>query len=226
MNLLERVQFLCNRKNLTIARLEQELGFSRGSVYKWLNSTPGGDKLIAVSKYFNVTTDFLLGNDIFSVDALPEYPESGENSDGIKESFIDYCRKNKASAVEISKMTSIPVAWLEEYVSSEIKGFSMYIWEIIFDEYFGDNFFNFLNEYGLYADYILPVFNGEANKYETYKKAVDEDYEKNLAEKYGDVRMIARRAETLNGDDRQKLLRMMEAVFGDFDDEENHDSRL
>lgn len=50
---------LCS--SITYAELERKLGFSNGSITKWKKSSPSVDKIIKVSRYFNVTTDYLLG---------------------------------------------------------------------------------------------------------------------------------------------------------------------
>jgi len=61
MNILERVKQLADEQGISIPDLEKKLGFGNGSIYKWNKSTPSGDKLIVVSDYFNVSTDYLLG---------------------------------------------------------------------------------------------------------------------------------------------------------------------
>lgn len=60
--LYERIKKLCDDRSITITRLENECGFSNATIKKWKTvSTPGVDKVIAVARYFGVSTDFLLG---------------------------------------------------------------------------------------------------------------------------------------------------------------------
>lgn len=49
-------------KGITITQLERELGFSTSSIKKWeASSIPKVDKITAIAKYFNVSSDYLLG---------------------------------------------------------------------------------------------------------------------------------------------------------------------
>ena len=56
---LKNIQALCKRKNISVGKLEKELGFSNGSIYKWNKSSPTVDKLKIVADYFGVTLDYL-----------------------------------------------------------------------------------------------------------------------------------------------------------------------
>lgn len=57
----DRVKTLADNKKMSIAELEERLGFSRNSLYAWKRSKPSIDKLNLVADYFGVTTDYLLG---------------------------------------------------------------------------------------------------------------------------------------------------------------------
>ncbi len=60
--LYQRIKELCARNNITISRLESELGFGNSSIKKWeKTSSPSIDKILKVAKYFNVSIDYLLG---------------------------------------------------------------------------------------------------------------------------------------------------------------------
>lgn len=61
MNLLKRIKRLCIKRNISIARLEQDTGLANGSIRKWGKTLPSSDRLQKVADYFNVTTDYLLG---------------------------------------------------------------------------------------------------------------------------------------------------------------------
>ena len=63
MTLVEKVRALCDSKELTLAALERRLDFGNGTIRKWDNATPSGDKLAKVADYFNVSVDYLLGRE-------------------------------------------------------------------------------------------------------------------------------------------------------------------
>lgn len=62
MNLSERIQALRKSKGLSQEELADQVGVSRQAVGKWESqqSVPEADKLVALSDFFGVTTDFLL----------------------------------------------------------------------------------------------------------------------------------------------------------------------
>lgn len=225
MTLLERVQFLCNRKNLTVARLEQELGFSRGSIYKWSTSTPSGDKLKTVANYFNVTVDFLLGNDVFYVDPYPEFDDLCAPNEALREAFSEYINSREVTISEISEETSIPQAWLADFLSVKIDGLSIYIWNIMFDDYFNYDFYDFLNDYNLYMDYIPPQFNGDAGKYEASKAAIQQNQETNSEDRKVEIELqaIARKYKQLPPNKRKVTVELINALLDDSNFEEEDD---
>ena len=67
MNLAQRIQTLRKQKGLSQENLAHELGVSRQAVSKWESEQayPDLDKIILLSNYFKVSTDYLLkGNDM------------------------------------------------------------------------------------------------------------------------------------------------------------------
>lgn len=58
--MLENIQNLCKERGIPISRLEKELGFSNGSIYKWDKTSPSVDKVIKVASFFNVTIEEIL----------------------------------------------------------------------------------------------------------------------------------------------------------------------
>ena len=66
MNIAEKIVLLRKKKGISQEELANKLNTSRQAVSKWENnqSTPDLEKLVAVSKYFNVTTDYLLTDSI------------------------------------------------------------------------------------------------------------------------------------------------------------------
>lgn len=66
--LYERVVELCKEKGISRRKLQEELGMSTGSLYKWRTSTPNAGLLKRTADYFNVSTDYLVGNSPFRND--------------------------------------------------------------------------------------------------------------------------------------------------------------
>ena len=58
--LLEKIKKLCEKRGISIYKLEKDLGFSESSICKWENSIPSAIKLKQVADYFGVTIDYLL----------------------------------------------------------------------------------------------------------------------------------------------------------------------
>lgn len=61
----ERIKNLRNEKKLTMDELARELGVTKSRVNMWENagSVPREDVLIKISKFFDVSVDYLLGNE-------------------------------------------------------------------------------------------------------------------------------------------------------------------
>ena len=61
MALYDRIKYLCARDNITITKLETDLGFGTSSIKKWeKTSSPSVNKLVKVADYFNVSLDYLM----------------------------------------------------------------------------------------------------------------------------------------------------------------------
>ena len=58
--LLEKIKQLCEKNETNIAKLESELGFGSGTIYKWNASCPSVVNLKKVADYFHTTVDELL----------------------------------------------------------------------------------------------------------------------------------------------------------------------
>ena len=63
MSIVSNIRELCNGKNTNFAALERELDFGQGTIRKWDNSSPSVDKIEKVANYFDVTVDYLIGNE-------------------------------------------------------------------------------------------------------------------------------------------------------------------
>lgn len=56
----KKVSELCEKNNISIYRLEKDLGFSASSIVKWKTSKPTIDKIKAVADYFGVSIEYFL----------------------------------------------------------------------------------------------------------------------------------------------------------------------
>lgn len=53
-----KIQELCKKNKTSISKLEVDLGFSRGSIFKWDAHNPSFDKVQMVAEYFNVSIEY------------------------------------------------------------------------------------------------------------------------------------------------------------------------
>ncbi|EAC6251958.1 XRE family transcriptional regulator, partial [Listeria monocytogenes] len=61
MTIVDRVKSLCQKHDMSLNDLENELNFGKNSIYRWKERNPSIDKVDKVADYFKVSTDFLLG---------------------------------------------------------------------------------------------------------------------------------------------------------------------
>ncbi len=58
-----KIRTLCKLNKISVNKLESDLEFSRGSIYKWDVNIPSIEKVKAVANYFGVTVDYLLSDE-------------------------------------------------------------------------------------------------------------------------------------------------------------------
>lgn len=58
--MLSKIKELCLQKKITITELERVLGFGRGTITKWRESSPSVSKLKTVADYFGVSIEYFL----------------------------------------------------------------------------------------------------------------------------------------------------------------------
>lgn len=58
--MVDRIIALIKQKGLSINAVEKQLGFGNGAIKRFSTSSPSAEKIIALSNFLNVSTDFLL----------------------------------------------------------------------------------------------------------------------------------------------------------------------
>ena len=58
--LYDSIKVICNKKKLSVGKIEKELGFSNGSICKWNENEPGITKVKKVADYLGVPIEKLL----------------------------------------------------------------------------------------------------------------------------------------------------------------------
>ena len=64
MNIYEKVKELCDKKGISIYRLERDCNLSNGSVKKWIKSLPNAETLQKVALRLDTKIDVLLTDDV------------------------------------------------------------------------------------------------------------------------------------------------------------------
>nr|DAW45901.1 MAG TPA: repressor protein [Caudoviricetes sp.] len=57
----EKIKELADKHGISLNMLEENLGFSRNTIYNMKKSTPNVERVSKIADYFNVSTDYLLG---------------------------------------------------------------------------------------------------------------------------------------------------------------------
>lgn len=58
--LLEKIRALCEKRGISISKLEQEVGLGNATIRGWTTASPKAENLKKVADFFGVTTDELL----------------------------------------------------------------------------------------------------------------------------------------------------------------------
>lgn len=59
--LVKSIKKLCQKNNISVSQLENELNFSPSLISRWKDKTPNLDRIIDISDYFNVSLDEVIG---------------------------------------------------------------------------------------------------------------------------------------------------------------------
>lgn len=115
MSFSEKLFILRSRSNLSQAALADGLDVSRQTVSKWELgvSYPEIDKLVAISDFFHVTTDYLLKDDTAAgtpadLDRLVlEFLGSAQDMEQISDDLVEIMRDGIIDEAEMTRMHSI-----------------------------------------------------------------------------------------------------------------------
>lgn len=125
----QKIKQLRNQKGITQTELGKILGVEKStiSLYENNNSSPNYETLKTIAQYFNVTTDYLLGNEETNT---PNASTQEEASEYIKIPVLGLVKAGLPSDAieEILDWEEIPKDWLrggKEYFALEISGDSM-----------------------------------------------------------------------------------------------------
>ena len=57
----EKIKELADKHGISLMKLEEDLGYSRNTLYKLKSQKPNAERISEIADYFNVSTDYLLG---------------------------------------------------------------------------------------------------------------------------------------------------------------------
>lgn len=57
----EKIKELADNRGISLMKLEEDLGYSRNTLYKLKLQKPNAERISEIADYFNVSTDYLLG---------------------------------------------------------------------------------------------------------------------------------------------------------------------
>jgi len=198
MDMLERIQDLCKRSGINPSKLEIELGFGKGTLYKWDKSSPSTDKLSKVANYLKVSTDYLLfGFEKSRIIILVEAARCGRTIEQFsKEVNVDEEYLNSICNGDITEPPSPEI--LKSIMDSPDS-------QLISDYYE-------LMEAAGHIDHQTAL----EHKIEELKVIASENSPKSDDE---DIRRIERARKNMTDQDKKRMMKILEASFDEaFDD--------
>ena len=101
MNISEKLTQLRKSKGYSQEELAEKNEVSRQAVSRWENGTalPDATNILALSKLYNVTADYLLNDDYKSDDDLPKVKEEKKHFTQQSDSYRNYCSSRFSKCV-------------------------------------------------------------------------------------------------------------------------------
>ena len=83
MSFYQRLQNLAKDKGISFREIEENLDYPKNTLYSYKTKDPSGKRLVELSRYFGVSTDYLLGEDSVQRVIKTETHLSGKESKAI-----------------------------------------------------------------------------------------------------------------------------------------------
>ena len=108
MNISQKILLQRKKKGISQEDLANALNISRQAVSKWESSqsVPDMDKIVALSSYFNITTDYLLKDEIETIDGADNYSSKNVDMQMLNKELSENDFQNIRYEAEKKKHTS------------------------------------------------------------------------------------------------------------------------
>ena len=108
MNISQKILLQRKKKGISQEDLANALNVSRQAVSKWESSqsVPDMDKIVALSSYFNITTDYLLKDEIETIDGADNYSRKNVDMQMLNKELSENDFQNIRYEAEKKKHTS------------------------------------------------------------------------------------------------------------------------
>lgn len=104
MGTVEVIAKLCKNAGTSLAAVEKELDFGKGTIYRWNEKIPSADKIKKVADFFNVSTDYLLGREDEDADEIMELREQLRRQPGMRILFDASKNATKEQLLAVAEM--------------------------------------------------------------------------------------------------------------------------
>lgn len=168
----ERTNKKLTQANLAnILSTDENTSLNKSMISKWENDReyPSLDNLRRIVKFFQKPMDYFAVTDDVEIEGLS--------------SAIKHCREeSQLSVAEVAETVGVSEAdWLR-YESGD--AISHTILKSFANQILSQGYYEFLDNNGLYNEYIPPEFDGDADAYEAFKTAVERDRINEAAEQF------------------------------------------
>lgn len=161
-NFGKRVKRMRLAAGYTQEELANLVGTSKSMIssYEAGKNDPAQSVILKLSTILHVSPDNLMGWE-------------SEFDRELRLAIIQHREESDLSTAEVSEAIGTEESSIKNYELGE--ACDAKIPRKIIEEAFGEGYYDFLNLYGLYDEYIPPQFDGDADAYEAFKAAVDAD---------------------------------------------------
>lgn len=124
MTTKDKIRKLCKERGTSANKLEKEVGLSQGYISKLSTMVPSSNKLQKIADYFGVTTDELLGDNVYSKYSEPATNDSFEDVAQHINNVIDRLRGHSENAkimyLKGTKLTDTQIELLADDLESAL----------------------------------------------------------------------------------------------------------